>query len=50
MFVFIGTFTPVVHVVLFVPGIVRHQKVFLYTQPYFLKLTKAINCPYCNQE
>jgi hypothetical protein len=48
-----GTFWPivvVVHLLLFVPGVVMHPKVFPYTRPYFVKFARAINCPYCTEE
>jgi hypothetical protein len=46
-----GTFWVVwtiVHLVLLLPGIVMHPKVFPYAEPYILKFAEAIKCPYCH--
>jgi hypothetical protein len=49
IFQVVGTFWflfGLVHIVLLLPGVVMHPKVFQYTQPFIQKFEKAIKCPY----
>jgi hypothetical protein len=51
LFAFAGTFWPifvVLHLVLLLPGVIMHPKVFPYAEPYILKFAEAIKCPYCH--
>ena len=46
-----GSFWPtfiLVNLILLLPGIVMHPKVFPYSQPYFNKFASVIGCPYCH--